>query len=297
MEWKKYLSLLNWQGQRVTFDDLNYLEPYSSSIHHFDDLQCFIEKLPCTKLKKYCLENKKWKNLAEHHIQECQKNSIRLTWPGRPDYPKLLEFYKNSPTLLSYKGVPAWNKSFQFCVVGSRKSSPETLSWMDHHLDSFLSGRDICLLSGGAKGIDQKSHSVALRAKIPTICFLPCGLNHLYPANLKEWSEKFIENQGALISPFPPNTSIRKSFFHYRNSLMVRMSHLVLIAQAEERSGSSLTARLASLYGVTLCTLPGPVMNPLFKGNLNLINQGAFMIQDAKDLEVLYHTLQTSLCP
>ena len=69
---------------------------------------------------------------------------------------------------------------------------------------------------------------------------------------------------------------------------MARMSHLVFILQAEERSGSMLTAQKAASLGITLGTLPGPVMNPLFAGNLKLINEGIFMIRDAKDLEALY---------
>ncbi len=49
-----------------------------------------------------------------------------------------------------------------------------------------------------------------------------------------------------------------------------------------------LTAQKAAHLGVTLCTLPGPVMNPLFAGNLKLLSEGILMIQDDQDLTALY---------
>jgi len=189
--------------------------------------------------------------------------------------------------------VPAWLKHFQFCVVGSRKIHPSTCQWMDHFLSIFLSKYPICLLSGGARGVDQKGHALAIRSQTPTICFLPCGLSNIYPASLKEWRRPILQTGGAFLSPFPPEYQIQKSFFRYRNSIMARMSHLVFILQAEERSGSMITAKKAAHLGVTLCTLPGPVMNPLFSGNLKLINEGIFMIRDGQDLETLYQA-QTS---
>ena len=284
MAWEQYLALLNWQGQKIHLQDFEDLR--NRSIQSPEEIPSLIQN---PKVKAYTLENKNWLKTVKEQLLLCEEKSIQLTWPGEPHYPKPLNFYKNAPTLISYKGPPSWQNHFSFCVVGSRKSSPETLAWMDHFLGPFLSSnKKIILLSGGARGIDQKSHSLALRVGRPTLCFLPCGILNFYPESLQNWEAPILKGGGAFISPFPPHLSIRKSFFHYRNALMVRMSQLVLAAQAEKRSGSMLTARLAGLYGVTLCTLPGPALNPLFSGNLDLINNGAFMIRDKTDLQVLY---------
>ena len=277
-----YLALLNWQGQKITFDDFQALDQAKS----IEDIQKAVQQ---PSVKDYILNNKTWWRSAERQLKACRQSDIKLTWPGQEDYPQLLYLYKNSPTLLSYKGHPCWNHYFKLCVVGSRKIHSQTSKWMDHHLSSFLSQHDIYLLSGGARGVDQKGHSLAIRASRPTLCFLPCGLDFLYPSSLEEWVEPVIKNKGAFISPFPPDYQIRRSFFHYRNSLMVRMSQVVLIMQAEKRSGSMLTARLASLYGVTLCVIPGPAMDSLFSGNLDLINDGALMVRDQLDLSAIYY--------
>lgn len=290
MNWQKYLALLNWLGPKITLSDFKNLNAKYRQVHGFNDFS-FIVQNP--KTQRFLLENKTWWKQAQVYEKICLEQNIQLTWPGEPQFPKILEYCPHSPTLLSYKGAPCWNQRFPFCTVGSRKSSPITLSWMDHHLTPFLKKYKPCLLSGGARGIDQKSHSLAIKTKTPALCFLPCGLSHFYPKELKHWQSSIFNTEGAFISPFPPHWSIQKSFFHTRNRLMVCMSLIVFILQAQERSGSMMTARLASDLGLTICTLPGPVMNPLFKGNLKLINSGALMIRDSQDLMVLYQVQKT----
>ena len=293
MNWKKYMALLNWQGQTVLIDDFNHLESKYDRVKSLEDL---IQFLSHPKTKEYVLNHKFWWKTAEKQIELCSKHSIQLTWPGESCFPKLLNYYKNSPTLLSYKGYPCWSQNnFQLCLVGGRKIHPETSQWMDHFLASFLKKHNVNVLSGGARGVDQKSHGLAIRTGRPTLCFLPSGLLNPYPSSLKEWETPILNSKGAFISPFPPDFQIRRAFFHYRNSIMVRMSNMVFILQAEERSGSMLTAQLGAGFGVTLAVLPGSPMNPLFKGNLKLINEGVFMIRDCKDLDILYQVQKTCL--
>ena len=286
MNWFKQLALLNWQGQIICLEDFKRLKSSYKNIQGFEDFQDLVTH---PKTKKFILENKNWWKQGLLFQKICEDHDIQLTWPYHTNYPQTLLYYSNSPTLISYKGSPCWNKHFQLCVVGSRKGSPLTLSWMDHHLLSFLKKNDVCLLSGGARGIDQKGHSLSIQAQKPTLCFLPCGIKKFYPKELQQWESYILQNKGAFISIFPPNWDVFISNFHIRNSLMVRMSQITFVLQAAQRSGSMLTAQFAINYGVSLCTLPGPVMNPLFKGNLSLLNDGVLMIRDEKDLESLYH--------
>ncbi len=285
MNWNKYLALLHWQTPTISIEDFQRLKSRYSKIQHPNDIfPCFSHETT----KQFVLKNPYWWKEAELTEKICQKENIQLTWWGETHYPPHLKYYPDSPVILSYKGSPVWMKDFPLAVVGSRKMQITTSQWMDYHLSSFLKKYSVCLLSGGALGVDQKAHSLALRTQNSTICFLPCGLLHLYPPKLKEWVQPLLQNKGVLISPFPPHYTIRKHFFYYRNSIIVRMSRIVLILQAEERSGSMLTAHLASRLGVTLATLPGPVMNNFFKGNLKLLSDGILMVRDQLDLEVLY---------
>ena len=289
LNWNQYLSLLNWQNQCITLDDFERLELHQSKIKSPRDLRQVIQN---PSVKQYMIDQATWWKQAEGDYRLCQKNNIQLADPTQTHFPQILKYYRNSPTLLSYQGTPCWNHLFPLCIVGSRKSCVSVKSWMDHSLGMFVQKKPICIFSGGARGIDQKAHSIAIRVGIPTLCFLPSGILNFYPSSLTKWRSAILKTKGAFISSFHPLEQVKTYYFHHRNSLMVRMSKIVFMMQAEEKSGSMLTAKLANHYGVTLCTLPGPVMNPLFKGNLNLINDGTLMIRDEKDLETLYHVQQ-----
>ena len=281
MNLNKYLALLHWQTPTIQVEDFKKLQ--HSQIEHPKDF-VFINE----ETKKFVSKNPNWWKEAELIEKSCQKESIKITYWGDHLYPKSLKHYSDSPVIMSYRGTPVWMNHFPISVVGSRKIQPSTSQWMDYHLNSFLKKYRVCILSGGALGVDQKAHSLSLRTQNPTICFLPCGLFHIYPPNLKDWIQPILKNKGAFISTFPPHYTIKKHLFYYRNSVITRMSQIVLVLQAEERSGSMLTAQLASKLGVTLATLPGPVMNKFFKGNLKLLNEGVFIVRDDLDLEVLY---------
>ena len=76
---------------------------------------------------------------------------------------------------------------------------------------------------------------------------------------------------------------MRKSFFHIRNALLACYSKLVLVGQAQIRSGTMLTARKALDYGV-------PVAAP-WTGNLQLIYDGAYLLRDDIDLSLLIESV------
>lgn len=286
MDGSQFLALLSWQGQKILKEDILKAQACSKSVSNPENL---VQWITSPKVKYYISQNPKWWKICEADIKKCKESQIQLTWPGQKDWPKQLDLSAIAPCLLSYKGNPSWNDYFQFCVVGSRKSHPHSLQWMDHYLGTFIKNHNISILSGGARGIDQKAHSLSIRFQKPTLCFLPCGLNSIYPPSLKSWLSPILDTEGAFISPFPPNYSVRRSFFHYRNSIMVKMSHIIFVIQAEARSGSMMTAKIAGHLGKTLCTLPGPVMQPAFRGNLDLMSDGVLIIRDEKDLETLFY--------
>ena len=132
---------------------------------------------------------------------------------------------------------------------------------MDFYLPSLIQEKHICVVSGGARGIDQKAHSIAIRSKSPSLCFLPSGLDHFYPESLKSLRKGILDSGGTFISCFPPWAKMYKSYFHIRNSLMSAYSSLVVILQAQIRSGTMLTARKALDYGIPLGVLPGPALS------------------------------------
>jgi DNA processing protein len=79
---------------------------------------------------------------------------------------------------------------------------------------------------------------------------------------------------------------------------MAGLSHAVLIIEAEERSGTLITARLALDYNRDVLAVPGPLSSSTSAGPHYLIRNGATLIRNAEDiLEALHIPLQKKVGP
>ena len=265
-------------------------------IHRPEDLAPHILH-PQTRL--YVKDKKEWWKQAEKDRQTTLKLGLKVTWPYHPDYPPPFLNMPHPPALLSWKGTPVWKNRFLISIVGSRHPHTDTLKWMDTHLSAFLKNNHshIGVVSGGARGVDQKAHALSLAYNIPTLCFLPCGLGHFYPRDLKKWLNPVLQGGGAFVSLFGLSQFMRKSYFHTRNEALAHLSPIVFIAQASLRSGTMVTARFALSAGTTVCTLPASPLYSGYKGNLNLINDGAFMMRDELDFQALYEASKLTSPP
>ena len=287
--WLEYLAFLSWQKQAITLADFKNIHQQAENIRSVEDLQFYISH---PEVRQFLHINREWWKRAERDKKECERMGVSTAWPYHADYPKALLHWEQAPALISWKGQACWKDHFLLSIVGSRKASTDTLLWMDVHLSSFLKKQKLCVMSGGARGVDQKAHALCLSSGNPTVCFLPCGIKHYYPYDLRKWTSSILDSGGALLSVFSAEDMMRKAYFHIRNRVLAFMSNMVFIMQAEMRSGTMVTARYALHAGAVMCTLPGSPLYSIYQGNLQLINDGAFMIRDNRDLETLYNSSQ-----
>ncbi len=287
--WLEYFAFLNWQNQKLSLDDFRNIFQNQNQIQSVSQLTEYISNL---EVRYYLRNQKNWWKQAEQARKECRLSGIKNTWPFHPDYPSVLLKMEHPPVLISWKGEACWKDHFLFSVVGSRRPYQDILVWMDMHLSSFLKtgNKKICVMSGGARGVDQKAHALCLASQKPTMCFLPCGIKNYYPTDLKKWEKHILNGGGSLISVFPPSEQMRKSHFHTRNKALAFLSDMVLIAQAQSRSGTMVTARYALHAGTNIAVLPGSPLYDGYRGNLNLINDGCLMVRDYLDLETFYQS-------
>ena len=76
--------------------------------------------------------------------------------------------------------------------------------------------------------------------------------------------------------------------FPRRNRIMAGMCHATVVIEAERKSGTLITSRLATEYNREVGCVPGPVTSPTSDGPHMLIRLGAALIRDANDvLELL----------
>ncbi len=149
-----------------------------------------------------------------------------------------------------------------------------------------LSGYPICIISGLALGIDTIAHTLALKNNLKTIAFPGSGLSDatLYPASNKRLRDEILARGGAIISEHVPEFRATMWSFPERNRLMAGMARATLIVEAEEKSGTLITARLALDYNRDLLVIPGPINSPLSVGTNKLLRLGAVPILDANDI-------------
>jgi len=171
------------------------------------------------------------------------------------------------------------------CVVGSRKFTSYGKEVCEK-LITGLKGYPIVIVSGFAMGIDTIAHKKAMQIGLKTMVFPGSGLSDeaIYPKTNIRMKKEIIENGGCLISEFEPDFKATQWSFPMRNRLMAGISKAVLIIEAEEKSGTLITARLTTEYNRDLLVVPGSIFSQNSKGTNNLLRLGATPITSVEDL-------------
>ena len=215
-----------------------------------------------------------------------------------PDFPELLKEIPDAPTRLRYEGKLPNNGNKLLAVVGSRKYTSYGRE-MCESIISGLTGSPITIVSGLALGIDSIAHRAALRAGLQTIAIPGSGLDRkvLHPHSHVNLANEIIENGGGLISEYDDTMPSGAWAFPRRNRIMAGMCHATLVIEAEKKSGTLITSRLATEYNREVGCVPGPVNSPTSDGAHMLIRLGAALIRDANDVRELLGLKRTDENP
>lgn len=164
-------------------------------------------------------------------------------------------------------------------IVGSRDAS-DYGSQVTYELARALSLRGLCIVSGGAYGIDAAAHRAALAEDPvdplapPTITILAGGADKLYPAGNSALLQQVI-SRGLLFSEVPPGTTPTRFRFLNRNRLIAAFSTLTIVTEARYRSGALNTASHAVELGREVGAVPGSVFSPNSAGTHRMIRSGS----------------------
>lgn len=163
-----------------------------------------------------------------------------------------LSSMKSYPKELSYDGNLELLNRVKVSIVGSRKPSKYS-RMMIQKLSSSLSKSGVCVVSGGAMGIDAVAHSGA--GPLNTIAVLPCGVNVRYPAVNKNLLND-IQTSGLLLSQFGADFRSTPWSFVVRNELVVALGKVLVVGEAELNSGTMRSIEFALKMGKEIFVLP-----------------------------------------
>jgi len=208
-------------------------------------------------------------------------------------FPKALLEIPEPPEGLWIMGEMPSEKSIYLCVVGSRKFTSYGRDACEKII-AGLRGYPIVIVSGLAMGIDAIAHQKALSVGLKTLVFPGSGLSPaaMYPKTNVRLARDVVQAGGCLISEFEPDFKATLWSFPMRNRLMAGISKAVLVIEAAEKSGTTITARLATEYNRDLLVVPGSIFSPNSAGTNRLLRQGATPVTSSEEvLEALGFTV------
>ncbi len=223
-----------------------------------------------------------WRTTALSEWHKVQMSHAHVLLWHHKAYPSPLRSLIDAPPLLYYNGDISLLSAPCFAIVGSRKCSAEGVQ-VAGNIARELSRAGICIVSGGADGIDRVAHVAALSQVGKSIGVLGTGLDIAYPKNNEDLFAR-LQEEGLLITEYAPQTPPLAAHFPIRNRIVSGLCLGVLVVEGMPSSGSLITARLALEQNREVYAIPGPATASLSLGCQNLIRQGAKAVFNAEDI-------------
>lgn len=257
----------------VTFDQL---------VRRFSDAGEALAALPHLARRGGRMGGIKIPSAAEADAELAAGDSLgaRLICACEPEFPQALAAVDPPPPLLWARGRIELLDRACVAIVGARVASAAGQRFA-RGLAAELGQSGQIVVSGLARGIDAAAHEGALPTG--TVAVLGGGVDDIYPPdNARLYGE--IADTGCVVSESEPGRAAVARDFPRRNRIISGLSRAVVVVEAELRSGSLITARLAAEQGREVLAVPGSPLDPRARGTNDLIRQGAAICEGAEDV-------------
>jgi len=246
--------------------------------HHSQELS----SLNLTSKQAAAIRSPDWQKIEDVCNRAMQCDSKIISYNDEC-YPQQLKQIYDPPLVLFVQGNIKLLNQTQLAMVGSRNAS---INGRENAFEfaKKLTNLGWVITSGLALGIDGAAHKGVLEVKGATIAVVATGLDQVYPARHKTLAKNILDNNGAIVSEFLPNTPPKPGYFPKRNRIISGLSVGVLVVEATIKSGSLVTARCAIEQNREIFAIPSVINNPQAKGCHWLIKQGAKLVEDIADI-------------
>ena len=206
------------------------------------------------------------------------------------DFPSILNHIYNPPAILFMRGNRALldKRLNRIALVGARSCSLYGRN-VARMLGKELGKYSTIIVSGGARGIDTHGHEGLLTSQGYGIVVMGCGLDIVYPRENTKLFDRILQNNGLLVSEYPPGTPPSAKHFPARNRIISGLSRGVIVVEAKASSGSLITADMAVSEGRDVFVVPCNLLDHTADGNKFLMRNGAFVLTGYEDIVKEYH--------
>ena len=217
--------------------------------------------------------------VIEREIATTTRLGARYLFLDDPGYPPLLAQIDTAPPALIVRGDLSLTGRMCVAVVGARNASAAACRFA-RALGHDLAAEGVTIVSGLARGIDTAAHVGAMPR---TIGVIASGVDVVFPPENAALQEQ-VADAGLLVAEQPPGTQPLARHFPSRNRIIAGLALGTVVVEAAPRSGSLITARLATEAGREVMAVPGSPLDPRAQGCNLLIREGATLIQSAADV-------------
>ncbi len=225
---------------------------------------------------------------VERASSYCEKHNTRYLTIEDEDYPAPLRKIYDPPLYVFCKGSFTEQDERSLAIVGTRQPTDYGRQATAHFADA-LAQAGVTIVSGLAIGVDTIAHHRATANSARTVAVLGSGVNVIYPFSNKKIASE-IEQRGALISEFLPDTKPDASNFPRRNRIISGLSLGTLVVEAGIRSGATLTAHFAFDQNKDVFAVPGNIFSSKSEGTNELIKKN--IATPVTNVEDIYNVIE-----
>lgn len=198
---------------------------------------------------------------------------------GDRDYPLCFYQLDCPPYILFYMGNIELINSRCIAVIGNRRPSEYGLNMTEIFVNAQKMSYTI--VSGLAYGIDGQAHKSALDHQ--TIAIVATGLDYCYPPEHRSLMDEIARNH-LVLSEYPEGVRPMKHFFPFRNRLIACLGEKTVVMSARLKSGTMRTVDITLKLNKEVICLPHPITDSSGIGCNQLIQEGATVLTNMKDL-------------
>ncbi len=226
----------------------------------------------------------------DYIIHKIDEYKMDVTTFLEKDFPSILNHIYNPPAILFMRGNRALldKRLNRIALVGARRCSLYGRN-VARMLGKELGKYSTIIVSGGARGIDTHGHEGLLASQGYGIVVMGCGLDIVYPRENTKLFDRILQNNGLLVSEYPPSTPPSAKHFPARNRIISGLSRGVIVVEAKASSGSLITADMAVSEGRDVFVVPCNLLDHTADGNKFLMRNGAFVLTGYEDIVKEYH--------